>query len=380
MQTLQVKIEKATFGGFGLGFHYNTAIFVWGSIPGEIVEVKITKQHSSYAFAEIVKIHRSSPHRIFPACPNFGICGGCDYLHMEYSQELCLKKEIITDTLARIGKISFENQPQIEIASSHRFGYRTHAEIKFSHHGVAGFYRKESNDVIPFPKAGCALLADSLNAGIELLKDNTASQCKIAINSNNQFFSSMRGKPIIFESVSEIVFERPINCFFQANRFLRERMVSLVCKYANMDHSKKFIDVACGVGFFTLHLAKASHFGIGFDISKENIQWARHNARINNIYNVEFHTANFSSLPITDDNYRAVILDPPRGGLSKKARKTIIYLAPERIVYVSCNPTTFSRDTADFIRNGYRLSQLSFIDMFPGTHHIELVGLFERCV
>lgn len=370
-------IVKPAFGGFGLGFSKGKAIFVWGSIPGEIVDVQIMHETSSHAFAKIVKIHKPSLHRIEPKCSNFGLCGGCDYLQMNYEEELRIKKEIIRDSLTRIAKIKPEHIVEIEMQSSSRFGYRTHADIKFSHDGIPGFYRKESNEVIRFPEKGCMLLSDALREGITTITNNTARQCKIATDAFGLFHSSLERNSQIIEKENNITYARRINCFFQANRFLRAQMANIVSKYAQVNHKGKFIDAACGVGFFSLHLASASQNGKGYDISNESIFWAKQNALRNNILNVEFFTANFSSMPITGGEYDAVIVDPPRAGLSKKARKTIIFIAPKRLVYVSCNPATFARDAMDFMAAGYIFSRLTFIDMFPGTQHIEIIGLFE---
>ncbi len=374
----RITIEKPAFGGYGLGFSDGKTIFVWGSIPGEIVDVEITHATSSHAFAKVVSIHQPSPQRIEPSCPNFGLCGGCDYLHMEYEEELRIKKKIIRDSLVRIGKFRSEDIPAIETISSHRFGYRSHADIKFSHSGKAGFYQKESNHVIPFPEKGCVLLAEALSEALRLPDTARVRSCKIAAGADGAVHTSHERNPVIREIENEIVFERSITCFFQANRFLRAKMAEIACEFARMGDKTKFIDVACGVGFFALHLAEIAHSGIGYDISNDNIFWATHNARCNTISNVEFFKADFSSLPAISGKYDALIIDPPRAGLSKKARHSIIFIAPERIVYASCNPATFARDASHFFAHNYSLANINFIDMFPGTQHIEIIGVFEK--
>lgn len=378
MPICKIEITKPVFGGYCLGFHNGKAIFVWGTLPGEIVEIEIYRDYSSHAFAKILHIVQQSPNRIVPACPNFGNCGGCDYLHMEYDEELRIKKEIIIDSLIRIGKIAHQDIPHIETIFASRFGYRTHADVKFSPDGKVGFYRKESTEVIPFPQKGCLLLAQPLIEGLQTLKPIGQKSCKIAVGSDEVFHSSIEDMSIITEKENDLVFQRSINCFFQANRFLRSRMAQIVCDYAQMDYSKRLIDAGCGVGFFALHCARLSKSGLGVDISKESIRWAQHNAHINNITNVEFYTENFSSLLINNDNWDVVVIDPPRAGLSKKARRIINLISPKQIIYVSCNPTTFARDAKDFIYGHYVLAQLTFIDMFPGTKHIEMIGLFKK--
>jgi 23S rRNA (uracil1939-C5)-methyltransferase len=157
-------------------------------------------------------------------------------------------------------------------------------------------------------------------------------------------------------------------------------MAQEVCRFVEDNKDRRFVDACCGVGFFALHLAKKLARGIGFDISKENIYYARHNATRNGIHYVTFFTSDVSSLNISPAECDVFIIDPPRAGLSKKSRKTIIFLEPQKIAYISCNPTTFARDASDFIGAGYTVSQLAFIDMFPATKHIELIGLFERAV
>lgn len=375
---ISLNIEKPAFGGFGLGFHDGMAVFVWGAIPGETAEVDITQSFSSHAFAIVTKIHQPSPHRIEPECPNFGVCGGCDYLHMDYNKELSIKNDIIIEALRRIGKFEPASLPSVETITAQRFGYRSHADIKISSRGDVGFFRKESNEVIAFPKRGCLLLSDKLNGSIDSLKHNSARACKIVVDAHGNFNSSLEKSNEIVEIENNLIFARSINCFFQANRFLRAEMANIVHSFALMHKNEKFIDAACGVGFFALHLAKSAREGMAFDISKESIFWAKRNEQKNSITNINFFPASFSSIPLTDGDYGAVVIDPPRAGLPKKARKTFIFLAPKRIVYVSCNPTTFARDARDFADAGYSLPRLTFIDMFPGTKHIEMVGLFEK--
>ncbi len=378
MRISSLHIEKSVLGGFGLGFSNGKAVFVWGTIPGEIIEAKIIHETASHAFAEIVDFHHTSPHRIRPVCPNFGICGGCDYLHVDYEEELDIKKEIIIDSLTRIGKFLYDTIPKLHTFASERFGYRSHADIKFSHSRKVGFYKKESIEVVPFPEEGCSLLAPELVCGIQSCKGIHTHSLKVAKGADGEFHSSLEKNAVIREFENNILFERNIHCFFQSNQFLRSSMAKIVCDYSNICNIERFIDGACGVGFFGLHLAKNAHEGIGFDISKESIVWARHNALLNNMINIHFSAESLSSLHITQGDFAVFLVDPPRAGLSKKARRTIAFLHPQKIVYVSCNPATFSRDARDFVNAGYSFTNAAFIDMFPATKHIELIGLFER--
>jgi 23S rRNA (uracil1939-C5)-methyltransferase len=155
-------------------------------------------------------------------------------------------------------------------------------------------------------------------------------------------------------------------------------MRETVARYASLAEDDIFIDGACGVGFFALDLARRAASGTGYDIERENIRWARHNAKKNGIATVKFETRDLSKLEETGGTFGAVVVDPPRAGLSKKARRGIAFLEPRAIVCVSCNPSTFARDATYFSAAGYVLRELTFIDMFPGTRHIELIARFAR--
>ena len=354
-----ILIEKAVYGGYGLAFADGKALFVEGVIPGETVDARVTRDTASHSFAAATEIRTPSPHRIAPECPSFGACGGCDYLYADYDTELAMKREIILDALARIGKFRADTIPAIGTQSSERFGYRSHAEVKLDNRGRAGFYRKESNDVVPFPPAGCLLLWKPLVEGIRAREGSTGKGFRIAAGADMAPRSSLEGSPVIAEQEGDIVLERDIRCFYQANRLLRGAMRETVARYASLAEDDNFIDGACGVGFFALDLARRAASGTGYDIERESVRWARHNAKKNGIDNVKFEARDLSKLDLTGGTYGAVVVDPPRAGLPKKARRGITFLEPRAIVYVSCNPATFARDAADFAAAGYAA---------PGTH------------
>lgn len=373
-----ITIEKAVYGGYGLAFADGKALFVEGALPGETVDARVVRDTASHSFAAVAEIQTPSPHRIAPECPCFGACGGCDYLFADYDTELAMKREIILDSLARIGKFRFETIPSIDTRSSKRFGYRSHAEVKLDAGGRAGFFRKESNDVVPFPAAGCLLLWGNLIEGIGARDGAAGKGYRIAAGADGVPRSSMEGSPVITEKEGDIVLDRDIRCFYQANRRLRGAMRETVARYASLAEDDNFIDGACGVGFFALDLARRAASGTGYDIERESVRWARHNAEKNGIGNVKFEARDLSKLEETGGTYGAVVVDPPRAGLPKKARRGITFLEPRAIVYVSCNPATFARDAADFAATGYGFRELTFIDMFPGTQHIELIARFTR--
>ncbi|NCU33249.1 MAG: class I SAM-dependent RNA methyltransferase [Candidatus Moranbacteria bacterium] len=178
---------------------------------------------------------------------------------------------------------------------------------------------------------------------------------------------------MIEESECGITYKREINGFFQANRFLRSRMLEIVKEYSDLTIKDNFIDIGCGCGFFTLYLARDAAAGYGFDVDKKGIDHAEKNAVLNSIDNVKFFAISSSEIHPHKVKAASVIVDPPRMGLTKKTRQTINAINPDKIIYVSCNPSTYARDIRDFISRGYKLDRLTMIDMFPGTHHIEII-------
>ncbi len=374
MQIIEITIQKPAYGGYGLGFNNGKACFVQFAIPGEEVIAEIFSEKKDYCFGRIINIIKKSERRTIPECPNFGACGGCDYLNIDYKTELDYKKEILIETLRRT-RIDEKNIPEIEIISADRFHYRSHASIKSSKYAF-GFYEKNSYRLKAFPEAGCKLLAEEIVLFLDTLQ-KTGGGIKIACSRRSGCISTYDSNKKIIESEVGIIYERGLHLFFQQNRFLRAKMVETVSQYAEPGKSKSILDIGCGVGFFTLSLAGSAERAFGIDINRESIKWAKHNARLNGIPNAFFKALPASGIGSLNESFDTVIADPPRAGLSAKTREALKKHAPERIVYVSCDPATFARDSRDFLENGYRLESLAMIDMFPATRHIEVIGLFR---
>lgn len=373
-----VDIVKSTYGGYGLAFHEKKAIFVPFTIPGEKVEIEQTLIKKDFSFAKVINIISPSKDRIVAECPNFSICGGCSYLHMTFEREIQEKQSILIDCLTRIAKIPEEKVPIINIINDNRFHYRSHATIKCDNLNI-GFYKKDSNTIVNFPKNGCLLLNEKIISEIRDIKNTNQKEIKLAIDHNNKCYTSNSKKNIVLnEKENNIIYKRNIYSFFQSNLFIRSKMLDTVKEYTNAKSKDSIIDIGCGVGFFTLYLAKYCKEITGFDISKESINFAKKNAKLNKINNVKFYAIKDSSINPFKCNANIILADPPRAGLSKKARYTINKIDAEKIVYVSCNPTTWARDIKDFLKNNYKIVKLTFINMFPATDHIEIISLLKK--
>jgi 23S rRNA (uracil1939-C5)-methyltransferase len=377
MRHCELVIQKSAYGGYGLGFLDRMAVFIPYSFPGDRLRAAITVEKKSHAFGEIDEIIEPSQMRMAPECPNYTLCGGCDYLGVSYERELGIKRAILAESIERIGAFPLDAIPEIETINGPRLHYRSHATVKYDD-GKTGFFARGTSSLVSFPPGGCRLVSERIAEGLVENPPDGSGEFRIAEDVNGRLLRSTEADRIVEESVSDIVYRRDIFSFFQSNRFLRERMLQTVGELTQLEKDERFIDIGCGVGFFTLYLARRGNPGTGIDRDHTSISSARENARINNIGSTSFMSADASSLPARGHAGQTVVLDPPRAGLSAGARAAITGLKPRRIVYVSCNPTTFARDIRDFHATGYTTRRIVFIDMFPATMHIEAIGLLER--
>ncbi len=347
------------------------------TLPGEICEISIIEDRKQYAFAELNTLIRQSVKRTAPECPLFGICGGCSYLHTQYLFELEMKKQILNDTITRTANIHGDSIPEIDIVSDERYGYRSHITVKVSN-GKPGFFSSQSNSDTPLAENGCLLAAPEINAYL-FSGDLHDGNLRISMSHDHQIMDSSVPDSIVVEQENGLYYQHNVNGFFQANRFLRSRMLELVKAGCSPHSGLNILDIGCGCGFFSLYMARHGARCRGFDINRNSIEMAKHNAGMNGISNVTFEVK--AAADIHPGRYRTdvVIVDPPRAGLDKRSRKTITSIQPERLVYVSCEPSTFARDCGYFTRSGYKLESCTLIDMFPGTHHIEIISSFLRC-
>lgn len=367
---MKITIDNIAYGGYGVGRIDGKAVFVDYGITGDELDIEIYDDRKTFSFAKYIMVLKPSDKRVESPCPNFSRCGGCSYLNISYIDELEFKKFILKDQLKRISGI----EPEINLVAGDRYHYRSHSGIKCDGKS-RGFYGKNSNNIISFPDSGCLLLSGKLIDGIDLLYTKELhGDLKIAEDWKGNFIYDNPDHKIIEEKTGEFFYRRDIDSFFQSNRFLRKQMVDLVCSYSGLTGEDEFADICAGCGFFTIPLSKKSAHGTGYDIDKGSIKNAKSNAQLNSCKNLEFFALSESDINPGRLNVKTVVVDPPRSGISKKGRRTINAINPEIIVYVSCNPSTYARDITDFMKNGYRPDQITLIDMFPCTHHIEIVS------
>ncbi|HEX8733935.1 MAG TPA: class I SAM-dependent RNA methyltransferase [Pyrinomonadaceae bacterium] len=379
-RTLDVTIQKIVPGGYGLAFAENLTIFVSLAATGDELRVRVREKKGKVAFAEIVEILEPAPARQTPPCPYFGRCGGCDFQQMNYAAQLAAKVGIIRDSLERIGKIDYENEIPI-IASPDDLNYRLRAQWHVdSRRQKLGYFRRHSHDVIDVET--CPILAPALKEKLADLRRNIvwqqfwAEKPEIEAATSGAEVSLYSSE--IIEPTDEIVFAAngekyyfDARNFFQGNRFLLEDLTRAAIENARGEAA---LDLFCGVGLFTLPLARKFKKVFGVEANEKAIEFAQKNAARAPLSNIEF------AAETVDDFLRQnrlpqidfVLLDPPRAGAEKETIYALLRLKPQQISYVSCDPSTLARDLR-LLTTEYKIESITAVDLFPQTHYVETI-------
>lgn len=412
---MQVQIEKLAFGGSGIGRTEGKIVFVRGGIPGDVLRVRITKEKGRYAEAEIEEILISSPERTSSACPVFGVCGGCQWQHIAYPYQLKYKEEILRETLERIGGLKgIEIEPIVPSPKEyayrnrvtlstwfqkgrHRIGY--HEEKSKKRIAIDGCpisskpidrvisgLTKSLTNVRYYPLKKIHIASDEGTAYIDLvpIRNNISG----ILNSTLNYLRKLAEEDVLISESKEFEFNllglrfySTPSVFIQANKEINEMLVKTVHEWANLRGYERVLDLYCGIGNFSLYIAKGAKEVIGVDVNARAVDLANRSAKVNSITNVVFD-ASPSGLFIEEavrrgDRFDLIILDPPREG-ARDVLEGISKLSPEKIIYVSCDPPTLSRDLKILTELGYQTLKIRPFDMFPQTYHIESVALVSK--
>jgi tRNA/tmRNA/rRNA uracil-C5-methylase (TrmA/RlmC/RlmD family) len=390
----EVHIDRIVNGGYGLGTLGGRVLLVPYTVPGDRVRVKPARsdrarEHAGL-FYEIEDIVKPSPMREDSRCPVSGRCGGCDFDTMSYQFELEMKRGILVEDLKRIGGYSVEEQPET-IASPSEYGYRNHAQIKVDDRGRPGFFKKKSHQIVPLPPQGCLLLQKRLNSFVlELSNDGPLRRGSVRLRSNRDGKVFCKGVPYRADDVyasyraGDLRFRIGVDDFFQVNAYLNESWLDLVKSSISPGPGDVVYDLFCGSGLIALSLAPFVHRVVGIEGNGSAVRNAIFNASQNGIENVEFvcrdltAQTDLSPWNVHGKDRVKVVVDPPRTGLEPVLIDAIACIEPERLVYASCNSSTFSRDVKALAERGYRAEAITLIDMFPRTRHIETVARFVK--
>lgn len=384
--TFEVTVERILPGGAGLAHAGGQTILVGLAAPGDRLRVKIERRSGAVAFASISEIIEPSPLRISPPCPYFGRCGGCDFQQLDYEAQLAAKVLIIRDCLRRIARIDFSENIPIT-PSPAAWQYRSRAQWQYDARAQRfGYFERGTHNVCDV--AACPVLVPALGEQLEALRARMSGGALPHGAAEFSEFQAVAGDegaslfPPVDEAgtrevTREILGQRYVfsaDGFFQINH---ELLPALVEAAVGQERGATALDLYCGAGLFTLHLAQKFSRVIGVEAHPVAVAYALRNlqaARVTNT-NIERSTVgawldeHASRLAPLD----LLLLDPPRTGADEGVVQAILAAQPRRITYVSCDPATLARDLRGLTSGGYDLDSLAAFDMFPQTHHVETV-------
>lgn len=436
-----VTITGYTAEGLGVARTGGRVVFVHNAVRGEACTVRVLKVLKNVAFARAEDILERSPARREPDCPHYPACGGCDFRHLSYAEELEAKRARVEDALRRVGGADI-NLEEILGAESVD-GYRNKSQFPVSPKGRLGFYRARSHEVVP--ALDCLLQAPQANAAAAAVEDymrefhvpayderthtgllrhvyartdhlgrsliclaangerlpheeglvqRVRTACPetvgVVLNTNTEktnvvlggAYRTLWGVDTLTDTLCGLKFRLSIPSFYQVNRVQAERLYGKAVEFAELTGAETVLDLYCGAGTITLAMARHAGRVIGAEIVPEAVENARENARMNGIVNAEFFCGDAGDVArmLAAQRLRpdVVVVDPPRKGLEEGVISTIAAMSPDRVVYVSCDPGTLARDVKRFAGCGYIARRAAAVDLFPRTRHVETVVLLSK--
>jgi tRNA/tmRNA/rRNA uracil-C5-methylase (TrmA/RlmC/RlmD family) len=358
-------ISDIAFGGEGVARLGDFVIFLPFVINGEEVEAEIIEVKKSFARARLISILKPSHERVQPRCPYFGECGGCQYQHISYPEQLRIKEKQIRDLFQRVGRFETVIEP---IAGSPReYGYRNRIMIR------SQWNKPEQRLNIGFVRYDNRLVVDIDHCPIS---EPEVSDSIISVRANPP---PKGGLKVVLRKYPEN-WEVPKDSFFQNNFFLLPELVKTVREYLKASRSRFLLDLYCGVGFFGIEMADAVERVASIELDKKAISAARNNAARRGLTNIDFLTGDTAELlPALLRGYSGsettILIDPPRTGCTAQILEVIRENRPKQIIYVSCHPATLARDLNALGAEGlYEIRRVKPLDMFPQTQHVECVA------
>ncbi|ACK45737.1 23S rRNA (uracil(1939)-C(5))-methyltransferase RlmD [Shewanella baltica] len=429
---LSLSVNQLDHLGAGIAQHQGKVVFIPGALPDETVTVQLTEQKKNYARAKLIKVDTPSSERVAPECPHYHTCGGCDLQHMSLSGQREHKEAALLDIMAKFA--GAEGGTLSPALTGEGWHYRRRARLatlfdKNTKHLSLGFRAASSSNVVPISQ--CQVLAKPLSDLIvpfaKLLNQLSAKaslghleliaadnghfavlritkalndkdlaklsafaeqhQIHICLQDNEGQFQGVGAELVLpvyqllddkAESDAVSLSFTPGN-FVQVNGQINKAMVAQAMDWLAPAPDERILDLFCGMGNFSLPLAKMGADVIGVEGVAEMVTQARVNAKANNLDKLTFYHGDLSadlSLEPWMGKIDKLLLDPARAG-AFESLQWLKKMKPRKVVYVSCNPASLARDSAVLLERGYRLQQLGLIDMFPQTHHIEAMALFE---
>jgi len=421
-QTITVTATDLDPFGQGVARHNGKAIFISGLLPDEQAEVTLTEDKKQFARAKVKRLLTRSPERVAPRCPHFGICGGCQQQHASEPLQQRSKSASLQRLISR--ETGLDIIPE-SVISGPEYGYRRRARLGLQFQPkqqqlVMGFRKSGSNDLVPVK--ACPVLAPALASLLQPLHECLAGMkavrrlghAELVLADNGPLLVLRHLDPLKEQDLARLhtfsaqhrvmlylqgnedelvklcddvpfyqvdglrLFFSPRD-FIQVNDAVNQRMVAQALEWLEVESTDRVLDLFCGMGNFTLPLAKRAKQVVGVEGVATLVANGLYNAQINALNNVEFFQHNLEDdvtrQPWAKLGFDKVLLDPARAGAAG-VMDHIVKVAPQKVVYVSCNPTTLARDSQILIAAGYRMERVRMLDMFPHTGHLESMALF----
>jgi 23S rRNA (uracil1939-C5)-methyltransferase len=441
-ETVELLVDDLAFGGRGITRVDGFVLFIDGALPGDRVAARVTKRKAHYAEARAEAILEPSLLRVTPRCSHVGVCGGCRFQDLAYSEQLRHKESQVVDCLKHLGGLDATLRPIVP--AERTFGYRNKMEYSFGRDPegrlTLGLHRRGLFDR-PFDLERCHIASETSSAIVAFVRDQAVAaglpsydtrrregllrflvvregartgQVMVNLVASEEHpdferwaveirarFPAVRsvllnttrrlsqvasgdvervlsGSDRIEETLAGLTYEISSASFFQTNTEQAERLLETALEGLSLQGGERILDLYSGTGTFTLPMARRAREVIGVESNAAAVRDAERNATRNGIENVRFITGEAERLDLEGLGTDAVLVDPPRVGLHAHAVRRLVQLGAPRLVYISCNPSTLGRDLALLCQERYRLEWVRPVDMFPHTAHIECVATLSR--
>ena len=436
-----LRIEGYGSAGEGGARLEGQAVFVKGALAGEICQVQLLKVGKSAAWGRVTQVLTPVPGRQSPDCPRYPRCGGCQLRHMTYAEELRFKRQKVQDALQRIGgwtgrveKIHgaeapdrYRNKIQFPVADGPRVGFfraRSHEVIDaedcllqplaatrlreafklwmeryqvpaYDERVHGGLIRHFYVRVNQRGQSLCAVIANGTDLPhqeelVQALRRAEPDLAGVVLSVNQEKTNVILGKThrclwgrdYLEDTLCGLTFRLSVPSFYQVNREQAEVLYGRALAFAGLTGRETVLDLYCGIGTITLVMARQAGRAIGAEVIPAAVEDAKANAARNGVTNAEFLCADAAQAAQTlaDRGLRpdVICVDPPRKGLAPAVIDAIVQMAPQRLVYVSCDPATLARDVKRMEEQGYVLQRAEAVDLFPRTAHVETVVLLSK--
>nr|WP_319535477.1 23S rRNA (uracil(1939)-C(5))-methyltransferase RlmD [uncultured Vibrio sp.] len=420
----QVHVERLDHHGAGIAYLKKKPLFIDGALPDEEVVTQLVEEKSKFARGKLIKILQPSDARVEPFCPHYHECGGCDLQHLNYDQQLTHKQQTLRQLMRKFSGSDIELDDPV-LGEQRQYRRRARVSLfadKKTRQLHFGFRKKQSKQIAQV--TDCPVLAPQLNVLLpeiyavlkQFKKPEQLGHVELVLGDNGPCITlrhmskltepemdalvtlAKRHNAALYlmpqtDQLDLIAGEAPFyseagvkvpftpNNFIQVNQAVNQKMVDQAIQWLDPQDSDRVLDLFCGLGNFSLPIAKLAKHVVGVEGVADMVEKATNNASLNQINNAQFYHANleqdFEGQVWAAEKFDKALLDPARAGASGIIDQ-VSALGAQRVVYVSCNPATLARDSQSLIEQGYKLTKLGMLDMFPHTSHLESMALFEK--